>query len=217
MAMRVNDPSTAKFTPNGEDGNHQALLEGAEAIGASGTPRTEASGTVINHPNEIVLKALSDGATVRIRVSGEISRDRSAGNVDTIRDDDVAISRIDERGELDSLRFSGEIIEFEILDGDIEVSLNDEDVDPVTLDLPNEIVLKSLTDEAEVRIKVSGMISADHLTGDVETICDGHVLTNRIDAEDEPSTFRFSGDVVEFKVMRGDVKVTFAIAERDSC
>lgn len=216
MAMCANNPSITAFGSLGADVDHQALLERAAALGGAGTPRNSASGTASEHSNELVLNALSDGATVRIRVTDEIATTRSTGTAETRRDRTVAISRLDAKGERDRFLFSGTIIEFEILDGDVEVTLNDEAVDPVTLDLPNEIVLKPLTETAEVRIKVSGAIAADRVPGDTEMLCDGHALSCRLDADDAPSTFRFSGDVVEFKLVRGDVEVTCTVAARDA-
>jgi len=214
--MGSNDPQIAEQLLNDGKTNGAAKLERAVALGPSLTPRTRATRTASPHRNNILLKALTDGAKVRIRVTGEIAKNRFPGNADTTRDSDVAISRIDERDDLDSLWFTGDIVEFEIREGDVDVTLNDEEVDPVTLDLPNEIGLEALTNEAKVRIKVSGKISEDRFAGDTEMICDGHIVIGRIDEHDGPNTFRFSGDVVEFKVMRGDVKVTFTVAGRDS-
>lgn len=216
IAMGTNDPLIAELVPDDETVDRPALVERAVAQGLLETTHRATSRSASARRNYILLKALTDGARVRIRVNGEISNDRFAGAPETRRDSDVAISCIDEKGELDSFRFTGDILEFEILDGDVTVVLNDEEVDPVTLDLPNEIGLEALTDEAKVKIQVSGKISADRFAGDVEVICDGHVVIGRIHEEDGPNRFRFSGDVVEFKVMRGDVRVKFTVAGRDS-
>jgi hypothetical protein len=111
--MGSNDPQIAEQLLDDGTTDRAAKSERAVALGPSATPRTTASRTASPHRNNILLKALTDGAKVRIRVTGEIAKNRFPGNADTRRDSDVAISRIDEKDDLDSLWFTGGIVEFE--------------------------------------------------------------------------------------------------------
>lgn len=125
MAMHTDD-QTADAVRNGDRVDGQTTTDSPGGLGGTRTPGDAASGATDGYPlpNGILLESLTERAIVRIEVGGEIGLDCEAGGPETICDDDVVISKIEGIGERAGFRFSGTMVDLEIVEGDVEVALD---------------------------------------------------------------------------------------------
>ncbi len=114
----------------------------------------------------------------------------------------TATGWVTETTHTDTFRFSGEITDFSFLEGEAAVYLNDERVDPATLEtLPHALTIRGDQGYADYRVAVSGDLAKtdegnatvdDHDTVDGAT-ASGHVWGG-IDR------YRFSGEITDFSL-----------------
>ncbi|NHN48836.1 hypothetical protein G9464_14700 [Halostella sp. JP-L12] len=160
-------------------------------------------------PSVITLDAESDRVEYRIRVSGNLTRGRYGDANDDVQAGGIVDGRLTSRDDRDSFRFSGEVTEFEIADGDASVSVNGERVnDPVGHpELPRSIVLRAVSDSVEYDLRVSGDLQMGGFGGPNESIEGGDSVSGVLDREGAVDSFLFSGEVTEFEITDGDATV----------
>lgn len=165
--------------------------------------------------NKIVLQARSSRTKVRITVSGKIEKGRYAGDTDTIKGKDVAVSKINTKGELDSFRFSGEITDFDIIKGDVKVTLNGKDVDPDELGEQRRLTLQAQGLIVTYDFTVSGSVEAgsDADIGRGDDI-DGRTVSGNV-AGAGVDDYLFTGEITEFNTSSDNVTVTLDGEEVD--
>ena len=206
--MRTNDRLTVDSAPNGIATERRTASEPTVAPGASETPLGGVRGaaSALPKPNKVVLEALTGDVEVRIEADGEIAKGRFAGDDDAIRDGNVAIARMDVKGDVDSFRFSGAAVDFEVLSGDVNVTMDIETVDPEGTDRPNRLGIHAQGPDVEYRFEVSGdieplsggAVGVDH---GIDGAVTGTVAGSRVDE------YLYNGEITDFETSSDDVIV----------
>ena len=208
MAMHTNDQTAdAVHDHNGTEG--QTTTDGPGGIEKPSSSVGAVPGAASTHPlpNGIVLESLTDRAIVRIEVDGEIGPDYFLGDSDAMYADDVAISRIDGTGERDSFRFSGTMVDLEIVEGDVEVALDLHRDDPADQGHPTRLSIHAQGSEVDYGFTVSGAVEPGHEAapaggdGERNDVATGTVTGSGVDE------YAFTGEITEFETSSDDVLI----------
>lgn len=208
--------------PNESGVDRRNWLKGTGALGvgavASAFTGTAAAG---GKENTITLDALTDRVKYRLEVDGEIVKGRTAGNSDDIVDGRLVMGDIWSKKKTDDYRFSGTIIDFEVLIGKVAVTVNGERVDdPVGLPkrkkkaLPNVITIQAEGEGVRYEFAVTGDVEAgpEADIGKGDEIHDGSV-TGTV-AGSGVDDYRYSG-AIKFASTDGPLTVTLELDQSD--
>lgn len=204
--MPTNDRMTVDSASNGIATERRTASEPTVAPGASETPLGGVRGaaSTLPKPNRVVLESLTGDVEVRIEVGGEIAKGHFADDDDAIRDGNVAVARMGAKGDVDSFRFSGATVDFEVLNGDVNVTMDVETTDPDGTDRPNRLGIHAQGPHVDYRFDVSGDIEplsggaadVDHGTDGAVT---GTVAGSRVDE------YLYNGEITDFQTSSDDV------------
>lgn len=203
--MYTND-QTADAVHDADGVEGQTTVGSPDALDGSRTTEDAVPGAASSHPkpNRIVLQALTERAMVRIEVDGEIASDCLLGVSDPIYDD-VAISRIDGKGERDGFRFSGTMVDLEIVEGDVEVALDLQRDDPFGRGKPTRLSIHAQGPDVDYGFAVSGAVEpvSGTVSGDGERdeVVSGTVAGSGVDE------YLFTGEISGFEASTDEVLV----------
>lgn len=146
-----------------DDGTEQTTMDAPDAPGSTASGKATA-GAPGSHPkpNRVVLESLTDRATVRIEVDGDVAPDCLVGVSDTIyRDDDVVVSRLVGTGERAAFRFSGTMADLEIVEGDVEVGMDLHRDDPTDRGRRTRLSIHAQGADVDYRFATSGTVETE--------------------------------------------------------
>jgi|AntDeeMinimDraft_5_1070356.scaffolds.fasta_scaffold00275_8 hypothetical protein len=201
--------------------NDQAAGAGREVAGIDGQPTTDSpagpgeadvpetdADAARGHPkpNRLVLQARSEQAIVRIEVGGEIGSDCLLGDSEPSYDD-VAICRLDGAGERDGYRFSGPMVDLEVVEGEVAVELDLRRGGPGERGGPTRLSVHAQGPAVDYEFAVSGAVES--ISGGTTADPDGNLVdavTGRVTGS-SVDEYLFSGEVTAFESGADDVLV----------
>lgn len=193
--------------PARQDRDRQTTTDSPWSSGAGSPDARSAVDAACDRPlpNQVILEARTDRAIVRIEVDGEVGPDRLLDVADDVYDD-VAIVRIDGCGARKGFRFSGTMVDLEVVEGDVDASIELHREDPVR---DRRLSIHAQGTDVAYRVAVSGAVGSD-LESDVETppvdgeaddVASGTVRGSGVDE------YRFTGEITGFDVSSDAVLV----------
>ncbi|MCU4800429.1 hypothetical protein OB920_08615 [Halobacteria archaeon HArc-gm2] len=177
-------------------GPGEADVAGTDADAARGHPK----------PNRLVLEARSERAIVRVEVGGEIGSDCLLGDSEPSYDD-VAICRLDGEGEREGYRFSGPMVDLEVVEGEVAVELDFRRDGPGEREGPTRLSVHAQGPAVDYELAVSGAVES--ISGGTPADPDGNLVdavTGRVTGS-SVDEYLFSGEVTAFETATDDVVV----------
>lgn len=163
----------------------------------------------LDHTLEVV--PTGESARYRVRVSGSLApasiNDREPNPDDEI-DGGTVTGQISPNSDGDAYRFSGEVLEIEILEGDCRFLVDGEERGETGdggLDHTLEVV--PVGEDATYRVEVTGDLVGASINGrepNPDDVIEDGTVTGQISAGSDGDAFRFGGEIVEIAILEGD-------------
>lgn len=201
MAMDTTERQAADDLSDSDGVAERTAAAPTSSNDASVSPDGFGGGSAEPEPNAVVLEALTDRAVVRIAVEGEIATGQFSSAGDETRDDGVAIARLDGEGGRRSFRFSGPIVEFETLRGDVAASLNLRTATPDEDGTRRRLGVHAQGADVDYAFTVSGVVEPGDDDGDER---DERTVTGRVSGSGVDE-YTYTGEITEFEASSDEV------------
>lgn len=179
-------------------GTYEVSLTAEDENGATTTASTEVT---VTYPNELKIQGTGTATQYSVTVDGKFQP--KAGTTESWDDvsDTGAVGWVTDPDDVDQFTYDGEISSFEFIEGNATVFVNDEEIDPATLGLPNKIVLdgRNASGDTNYSLSVSGELALDRglvASESTVTVSGGSaegVVTNDV------HKYRFNGDLTSLE------------------
>lgn len=206
MSHSANPSRTTESTEGGADGPRAATPAdpAGETTGDLGGDR---------EPRTMTVEGVSAPATYRFRVSEAVAAPAADGSAEVVNETTVLGSVAAEGDETD-FRFSGELVSFRVIEGDVAVTVDGEDVAvpvPDERDLPNTVTLHSEGDVVDYKFCATGRVEKGPLADAATDEVDGRRVRGTLGGQGIDNYF-FSGSLV-FESANAPVTITIDVNE----
>lgn len=166
-------------------------------------------------PRTLSIEGTDSPATYEFTVGGELDRVSPTTPPDAWDgiSGSTAAGKLASASCTDTFRFSGSVTDFKLLEGDAVVYLDGERTDPSSLaaatSLPKTITVTGTGAAAEYELSVDGQLEADPERGDPNQWgnVSGTAASGWVETASHVDSYRFSGDLTEFRVREGSLSV----------
>lgn len=164
--------------------------------------------------NTLTIRGTGTAANYEFSVGGTLETDEQSGLENGVHVcGKAATGEVTTSDHVDRYRFTGSVTDFTFLEGEAEVELNGEPVDPRELvsatSQPNELTIEGTGTETEYSFTVESNLEANPERGGSKQweSLEGNTASSWVTDPSHVDSYRFDGELVDFTLHEGEATV----------